>query len=92
MERFVNTLGADSVGGIGSPMAGIRTFPDEDSIYNRARSLGRSSRQSISDKRVFHEQVRFREGFKARMSGLVEFMQEYWVYEREYWEKKKQGV
>ena len=88
MERFVNTLGADSVGGIGSPMAGIRTFPDEDSLYNRARSLGRDLCQSISDKRVFHEQVRFREGFKARMSGLVEFMQEYWVYEREYWEKK----
>jgi multimeric flavodoxin WrbA len=92
MERFVNTLGADSVGGIGSPMAGIRTFPDEDSLYNRARSLGRDLFQSISDKRVFHEQESFREGFKARMSGLVEFMQECWVYERAYWEKKKQGV
>jgi len=92
MERFVNTLGADSVGGIGSPMAGIRTFPDEDSLYSRARSLGKDLCQSISDKRVFHEQEIFRDGFKARMSGLVDFMKEYWVYEREYWAKKKQGV
>jgi len=92
MERFVNTLGADSVGGIGSPMAGIRTFPDEDGLYNRARSLGKDLCQSISDKRVFHEQEIFRDGFKARMSGLVDFMKEYWVYEREYWAKKKQGV
>src|ERR1019366_1302576 len=28
MSHFANTLGADSVGGIGSPIAGIRTFPD----------------------------------------------------------------
>ena len=89
MERFVTTLGANSVGGIGSPMAGMRTFPDEENLYARARVLGQDLCQSISDKRVFPEQERFRAGFKARMTGLVDFMKEYWVFEREYWEKKK---
>lgn len=88
MGRFVNTLGANSVGGIGSPMSGIRTFPDEDNLYSRARTLGKDLCQSIRDKRAFPEQEGFREGFKARMAGLVDFMKEFWVFEQEYWAKK----
>ena len=90
MERFANTLGANSVGGVSSAVAGFRNFPDEDNLYTRARSLGRELCQSIMDKRAYPEQDGFREGFKARMAGLVEFMKKYWVYEREYWAKKKQ--
>ena len=89
MERFANTLGANSVGGVSSAVAGFRNFPDEDNLYTRARSLGRELCQSIMDKRAYPEQDGFREGFKARMAGLVEFMKKYWVYEREYWAKKK---
>ena len=91
MERFVNTLGANSVGGIGSPMAGLRTFPDEDDLYARARALGQELCRSIGDKRAFPEQEGFRKGFKARMTGLVDYMKEYWVYEREYWAKKRRS-
>lgn len=88
MSRFVNTLGANSVGGIGSPIAGVRTFPDEENLYAKARTLGQELCQSINEKKVYPGQDRFRERFKLRMSGLVDFMKDYWPYEREYWSKK----
>lgn len=89
MERFVNTLGANSVGGIGSPMAGIRIFPDETSLYSRAQGLGRELCQCIAERRTFPEQDEFVRGFKARMTGLVDFMKEQWVFEREFWAQKR---
>jgi hypothetical protein len=92
MSRFVNTLGANSVGGIGSGVAGIRTFPNEDSLYAKARTLGQELCQNIKDKRVNPEQDAFRENFKLRMSGLVDMMKEYWPFEREYWQKKLSQV
>jgi multimeric flavodoxin WrbA len=89
MERFVNTLGALSIGGIGSPMAGFRTFPDEKTLFSRAAGLGKDLCHCITDKRHLPEQAAFQEGFRQRMSGLVEFMQEEWEYEQEFWEMKK---
>ncbi len=88
MERFARTLGAASVGWIGSPVAGIRSFPDQDELFSRARTLGNSLCCSIAEKRRFPEQEGFHDAFRARMTGLVDFMQEYWVFEREYWQKK----
>jgi len=88
MSRFANSLGANSVGGVGSPMAGIRTFPDEANLYERAKHLGGELCSCISEKRKFPVQDDFISGFRSRMSGLVDFMQEYWVFERDYWEKK----
>jgi len=88
MSRFANSLGANSVGGVGSPMAGIRSFPDEANLYERAKHLGRDLSLCISEKRKFPVQDDFISGFRSRMSGLVDFMQEYWVFEREYWKKK----
>ncbi len=89
MERFVNTLGATSVGGIGSPMAGIRAFPDEANLYARARTLGRELCHCIREKRPFPEQEPFLGAFRERMSGLVEFMGDHWVFERDYWRDRK---
>lgn len=89
MERFVNTLGATSVGGIGSPMAGIRAFPDEANLYGRARTLGRELCNCIREKRQFPEQEPFLGAFRERMSGLVEIMGEHWVFERDYWRDRK---
>lgn len=89
MSRFANTLGANSVGGIGSAIAGVRTFPDEENLYTKARTLGQELYQSIIDKRVYAKQDGFRAEFKLRMSGLVDIMQEYWPFEREYWAKKR---
>jgi len=89
MSRVINTLGADTVGGIGSPMAGVRTFPDEANLFAKARTLGHELCKSIKDKRFYPGQAEFREEFRLRMSGLVDMMQEYWPYEREYWEKKR---
>ena len=89
MCRFVNTLGANSVGGIGSAMAGVRTFPDETNLFGKARSLGRELCRCVSERRNFPEQDAFISGFKARMSGLVDYMKEFWLFEREYWEKKR---
>lgn len=89
MGRFVNTLGASSVGGIGSPMVGIRAFPDEEALFSRARNLGADLCHCITEKKVFPQQAVFHEGFRARMSGLVDFMQEQWKFEHEQWEKKR---
>jgi multimeric flavodoxin WrbA len=89
MERVVNTLGANSVGGIGSPAAGVRAFPDETNLYGKARSLGRELCRCIAERQAFPEQDEFINGFKERMSGLVDFMEEQWVFERKYWEKKR---
>lgn len=91
MERFVNILGANSVGGIGSPVAGVRTFPDQENLFAKARTLGQELYKNIKDKRVYPSQEGFREEFRLRMSGLVDIMQEFWPFEREYWAKKNQA-
>jgi multimeric flavodoxin WrbA len=88
MSHFANTLGADSVGGIGSQIAGVRTFPDEENLYAKARTLGQELCKSIKEKRIYPSQTAFREEFRLRMSGLVDIMRDYWNFEREYWAKK----
>lgn len=90
MERFANVLGADSVGGVGSHMAGIRAFPKEGELFEKARGLGRELCVAIEEKRQFPEQAAFKAGMKFRMSGLVDFMKDHWPFEREFWEKKRQ--
>jgi multimeric flavodoxin WrbA len=89
MERFVNTMGATSVGGIGSPIVGMRLFPDQENLFAKARNLGSELCRSVAEKRRFPEQEQFISSFRVRMSSLVDFMQEYWVFEREYWKMKR---
>jgi len=89
MQRFVNSLGASAVGGVGSAMAGVRTFPDEENLYAQARSLGRELCRSIQEKRAFPEQDAFRREFSTRMAGLVDRMKDHWGFEYKYWEGKK---
>ncbi|HEY3309702.1 MAG TPA: flavodoxin family protein [Desulfuromonadaceae bacterium] len=89
MGRFANTLGALSVGSIGSPMAGVRSFPNETELFAKARKLGEELCSSVREKRSFPEQDEFRQSFRARMQGLVDYMQDHWVFEREYWQKKQ---
>lgn len=89
MQRFVNSLGAQAVGGIGSPMAGIRTFPEEEVLFARARILGTELVSSIRDKRHYPEQAAAIATFSARMEGLVSAMSSYWPFERELWQGKK---
>ena len=89
MQRFVNSLGAQTVGGIGSAMAGIRTFPEEDALFARARSLGADLVSSIQARRHYPEQAANIATFSARMEGLVTMMQEYWPYERAVWQEKR---
>lgn len=89
MARFVNMLGASSVGGVGSPVAGVRAFSDETALFSRARSLGGELCSCITEKRVFPQQAAFHEGLRAQMSGLVDYMQEEWVFERDFWAMKR---
>jgi hypothetical protein len=74
---------------VGSAIAGIRTFPDETVLYGKARDLGRALCRAVAERTGYPEQDAFISGFKARMSGLVDFMQEYWPYEREFWAIKR---
>jgi multimeric flavodoxin WrbA len=85
MERFVNTVGAQSVGGIGSRMAGNRTFPDEAALFAKAQELGRKLCWCVQEKSHFPEQDAYRNTFKARMQQLVEYRKQDWAYEYEYW-------
>lgn len=89
LSRFVNTLGAHAVGGVGSAAAGVRAFPDEEQLFAQARSLGQDLCRSIREKRVYPGQEEFICGFRARMTGLVDYMKEYWPYERDYWNRKQ---
>lgn len=88
MGRFVNTMGANSVGGVGSAIAGVRSFPDEEALFGKARNLGRTLCRAVAGQTAYPEQEAFISGFKERMSGLVDFMQEYWTYERDFWALK----
>ena len=88
MERLVSALGALSVGGVGSPGAGPRQFPDQDALFERARALGRDLCAAIREQRAFPEQDEARLAFKARMQQLISFMGEYWHYEQEFWAKR----
>jgi multimeric flavodoxin WrbA len=89
MGRFANSMGANSVGGVGSPIAGVRTFPDESVLYNNARTLGKELCSAIAERRNYPEQDAFISAFKNRMSGLVDYMKDFWPFEREYWDKKR---
>ncbi|OGU13170.1 MAG: NADPH-dependent FMN reductase [Geobacteraceae bacterium GWC2_53_11] len=89
MGRFVNTMGANSVGGVGSAIAGVRSFPDEEALFGKARDLGRTLCSAVAGQTAYPEQEAFISGFKERMSGLVDFMQEYWPYERDFWALKR---
>ena len=89
MERFIAVLGARSVGGIGSPMAGTRTFPDEEALFARARQLGGELCRAVREKREFPEQDAFRNAFKERMGWLMEYRKDEWPYEYEYWQKRE---
>jgi len=88
MERFIATVGAQSVGGVGSPMAGFRAFPDEEALFARARGLGGELCRSIREKRHFPEQDAYRQAFKDRMKGLVEYRQKEWTYEYAFWQTR----
>jgi multimeric flavodoxin WrbA len=89
MEHVINVLGAQSVGGIGSPVAGCRTFPEEESLFAKAQELGKELCRSIQEKKHFSEQDAYLDAFKSRMKGLVEFQQKEWTYEYEYWQSRK---
>lgn len=88
LQRIVNALGAQSVGGIGSPGMGPRAFPDEDALFQKARALGRELCDSIREKRSFPAQDGWRLGFKSRMEQLIGHMSEVWPYEKEYLAKR----
>jgi len=85
MERMICSLGALSVGGIGSPGAGPRQFPDQEALFEKARALGRELCASVRERRAFPEQDAARLAFKERMRQLISFMGEYWPYEKEIW-------
>ncbi|MDY0301508.1 MAG: flavodoxin family protein [Trichlorobacter sp.] len=86
MTRFVNSTGAQSVGGIGSPIAGARVFPQQDALFEKARELGKSLCQCIRDKEHFPDQAGYRGAFKTRMRRLVEYYKDEWSAEYDYWQ------
>ncbi len=88
MQRFVGALGASSVGGIGSPIAGIRTFPQESDLFEAARGMGRELCRSIRERREYPEQDSARRAFGERMKSLVMHMKDFWTYEYEYWQRR----
>jgi multimeric flavodoxin WrbA len=84
LERVVTSLGATSVGGIGSLGAGPRMFPDQEALFEKARGLGRELSACVRERRAFPEQDADRLAFKARMRYLISFMGEHWPFERDF--------
>lgn len=87
MTRFINAAGAQSVGGIGSPVAGVRSFPQEGILFGKARELGKELCRCIKEKEHFPDQAGYRGAFKARMKRLVEYRKEEWPMEYRYWQE-----
>jgi multimeric flavodoxin WrbA len=89
VERFINAVGAQSVGGIGSSLVGFRTFPNEDVLFAKARELGKELCRCIKDTQLFPKQTTSRNEFKVRMKRLVEYRQNDWKFEYEFWQARK---
>ena len=87
MTRFINSTGAQSAGGVGSPMAGERVFPQEELLFERARKLGQNLCASVLNQKEFPEQADYRTSFKARMESLIEYRKDTWTAEKTYWLK-----
>lgn len=87
MERVVGMLGAWSVGGVGSPLAGERMFPEQEQLFAKATDLGRELYRAAAEKREFPEQEGARLALSAYMKGLVDHMREFWQFEYQYWQK-----
>ena len=85
MARFINSTGAHSVGGIGSPMAGDRTFPEEEILFDKARALGSELCRCIKEATDFPDQADYLLAFKTRMKRLVEYRRKDWTAEQSYW-------
>jgi multimeric flavodoxin WrbA len=85
MERFIAVLGARVVGSIGSPVAGVRMFPNEEALFARARELGTDLCRSVQEKRSFPEQDAFHDAFKERMRRLMLYKKDEWPYEFDVW-------
>jgi multimeric flavodoxin WrbA len=86
MEQVISVLGARVVGSIGSPMAGIRTFPDEETLFAKARELGGELCRAVREKRHYPEQDAFHNDFTERMRQLMLYRQSEWEYEFEVWQ------
>lgn len=83
MQRVVNAMGAQNVGGIGSPGVAPRTFPDQETLFRKARALGKELCDSVREKRSFPAQDGLRLGVKSYMEQLIGRMGEVWPYERD---------
>lgn len=87
MERVVGMLGAWSVGGVGSSLAGERFFPDQEGLFSRATALGGELYRAALEKREFSDQAGAKLSLGAYMRGLVDFMKDHWQYEHDFWQK-----
>ncbi|WP_243688122.1 hypothetical protein [Geotalea toluenoxydans] len=57
MQRVVGMLGAWSVGGVGSSIAGERLFPDQDRLFAKATALGGELYRATLEKREYPDQA-----------------------------------
>lgn len=87
MERIVGMLGAWSVGGVGSSLAGEHLFPEQEKLFAKATALGQDLYLSTLEKREFPEQEGAKLALGTYMRGLVDYMKEFWHYEYDYWQK-----
>lgn len=88
MNRFINSTGAWFVGGVGSPMAGDRIFPEQEGLFKSAKGVGEKLCRSIREKSEFPEQAEYRNRFAKYMQQLVEYRKDEWTAEYNHWQKK----
>jgi multimeric flavodoxin WrbA len=87
LNHFLMLTGIQSVGSVWATMGLIfaDTFPED--IARRALDLGQRLVQAWRNKEVFPEIQAKMTAFKERMRQLMEYRQEEWPYEYDYWKK-----
>lgn len=91
MTRFVNSTGAWCAGEVGSPIAGERIFPAQETLFARARALGAELCAGIRERRRYPAQEEYRRSFKIRMQHLLDYRREEWPAEVRYWQEHHAG-
>ena len=84
LNRVLQTLGANTVGGVGVVLGG-----DPETIVpaeGRAYELGKRLAQAIANKETYPEQERFHAAMQERMQALVTANKDRWQHEYDYWQ------
>ncbi len=87
MRHFLITTGAVPVGEVSASMSVMPESGFTDEMKKSANSLGRRLVNAWKSGEVSQDIAEFRNEFRDRMCGLVDYRKEEWPYEYQHWKK-----